>query len=78
MLEYNQGKYMREVPKTEKNSEWLVQPWFCTEWQGIVDFKDIYSLGNTFDNLCSDASDDVEWSVGALRNFVVVAYKRPW
>jgi Ca2+-binding EF-hand superfamily protein len=78
MLEYNQGAYMGEVPKTEKNSEWLVQPWFCTEWQGIVDFKDIYSLGNTFDNLCSDASDDVEWSVGALRNFVVVAYKRPW
>ena len=47
----------------------LVQPWFSTVWTGKVDYADFYSIGNVYNNLCSDASDDVEWSIGALRNF---------
>ena len=38
------------------------QPWFYTTWVGLVDLKDVYSIGNVYNNLCSDASDDVSAS----------------
>eukprot|EP01043_Picozoa_sp_COSAG02_P084271 COSAG02_NODE_22133_length_762_cov_1.238311_1_plen_185_part_01 len=56
----------------------LVQPWFSTVWTGKVDYADFYSFGNVYNNLCSDASDDVEWSIGALRNFSLFSCNRGW
>jgi hypothetical protein len=68
--EWQGGKNERDQP--------LVQPWFSTVWTGQVDFADVYSLGNVYNNLCSDASDDVEWSIGAFRNFSLFSCNRGW
>jgi hypothetical protein len=53
----------------------LSKPWLAAEWVGLVDMEDIYSIGNVYNNLCSDASDDVEWSIGALRNVRIFVVK---
>lgn len=44
-----------------ERSKKLVKPWFSTVWTGMVDYQDTYSIGNVYNNVCSDASDDVEW-----------------
>ena len=54
------------------------QPWCKTNWSEQIDLTDIYSLGNVYNNVCSDATDDVEWSIGALRNFRLFALQSNW
>ena len=54
------------------------EPKYQFAWEGMVDLKDVYSLGNVFDNVCSDAADDIEWSLGPLRNFEIFGLHRGW
>ena len=72
------GKCLGSIPNPGEKSGELIQPWCCTEWTAVVDFKDFYSLGNVYNNVCSDASDDVEWSIGPLRNFKLFSLQRSW
>lgn len=80
MLVYSGGQCKGEQAKTIPNGQIpnATQPWFCTEWTGIVDFQDFYCIGNVYDNLCTDALDEVEFSIGALRNITIFSCKRPW
>jgi hypothetical protein len=55
-----------------------VKPWMATEWLGKVDFRDIYAIGNVFDNNCCDASSELNWSIGPLCNLRVFAVQRTW
>ena len=43
VLVYEKGRCVDEVQKEHANTELLVEPWLCTEWTGIVDFKDVTS-----------------------------------
>lgn len=62
----------------EKHPAGNLKPWAIFGTSLVVDFKDIYSLGNTFDNQCSDATDDIEWSLGPLRNFELFGINKRW
>eukprot|EP01052_Picozoa_sp_SAG31_P015846 SAG31_NODE_1030_length_10250_cov_2.791942_5_plen_1292_part_00 len=39
------------------------------EWQGHINFSDCYTLGNVYDEVCGRAHEDLNWSIGRLRNF---------
>eukprot|EP01044_Picomonas_judraskeda_P019476 COSAG03_NODE_4115_length_1680_cov_1.105629_1_plen_467_part_01 len=55
-----------------------VKPWMTTEWLGRVDFRDIYAIGNVFNNNCCDAYTELNWSIGPLCNLRVFAIQRSW
>jgi hypothetical protein len=69
-------KHARSGGKNTANAD--RPPWFHSTWIGLVAMKDFYSLGNVYNNLCSDASDTVEWSIGALRNFRLYKLDKVW
>ena len=65
-------------PIDDVGGEDRITPMHCNEWIGMVDFKDIYSLGNVYDNVCSDAGNDVQWTFGPLRAFEIFGLDRVW
>eukprot|EP01043_Picozoa_sp_COSAG02_P028661 COSAG02_NODE_1748_length_11073_cov_2.905040_1_plen_1842_part_00 len=47
-------------------------------WSGSVDFNNVYSLGNSFDNVCSAPGSSVDWAIGPLRRFSVFRIDADW
>eukprot|EP01043_Picozoa_sp_COSAG02_P039587 COSAG02_NODE_3138_length_7298_cov_4.879289_2_plen_1023_part_00 len=47
-------------------------------WSGSVDFNNVYSLGNSFDNVCSVPASTVDWTVGPLRRFSAFRVDSDW
>eukprot|EP01046_Picozoa_sp_COSAG06_P028761 COSAG06_NODE_2616_length_6576_cov_9.041686_1_plen_2031_part_00 len=66
------------ISKKERSQLLRIEPWVITEWQGEVDFQDIYCIGNVFDNICCDASINLTWSIGAICNFRIYEVQKAW
>eukprot|EP01046_Picozoa_sp_COSAG06_P044376 COSAG06_NODE_5969_length_3178_cov_21.326405_1_plen_199_part_10 len=75
-LRIDPAEHVRESIKAHPKG--YLTPWAVFSTSMAIDFKDIYSLGNTFDNQCSDATDDIEWSLGPLRNFELYGLNKRW
>ena len=67
-----------EYRKDLLNNKRQPVPTYCYQWVGQVDLKDVYSLGNVYDNLCSQSLDRVGWSNGPIRGFMIFGIKRGW
>ena len=64
-----------EANKTEQKQ---LQPEYQFSWTGPANMHDVYTLGNVFNNLCSDAPDNIHWGLGAVRNVFIFALHRGW
>jgi hypothetical protein len=54
------------------------EPLHFSYWSGSVDFDNVYSLGNSFDNQCSSPASTVDWAIGPVRRFAIFRIDRDW
>jgi hypothetical protein len=73
----------RPAPKRSKkqhqaSQQNAIKPWFQTSWTGPGKLVDVYGIGNVFDHVCTDASGQFNWNLGAMCNIKVFAMQRMW